>query len=745
MSRQHEAAPRRGSATAEPASRSRESRAGSSAEVTARASGGVQRPLSPAEALSRARLLGHDATSLRPAALPLPVRDSPFPIPLSTPAAGDPPPWASPRAPAAALTPSSLAGQHRLLQRVVVAQITVGERMIDEESDDSDEESELVIRQVSISGRPKSPFTSTMGDHTTAFAVHRLSLVQQLEGKTFEEGFDVLRRAINATHQLPGWDLVDDLPERHGEQLDKAEDHLWDLLYDEEEEALDPSPLELQEAIAAYLEYRELIPLSTINVRAKSPVHAGKGKGESGPAEVLVAHQAGTHKSVQERLDAVTGLFDASSVALAVVEQDDRMLGKMLPGLNASLEIIPRLNLLVVQHLRSIQQSFPLTFGSGLSLAAAKKELRAQVTVELEEWMIATATDLQERIGHRRVEIESEKNWMVSSTRKEKKERRARIKKLREGIEAKQAKLSDLQSTFEDLFGRPLSLKPAKKVTEVPGTHGNKRRKLEKAEGVELAPVPEDTEDTEEELDKKSPLASQIRLDGDDLITELIFAGRSPSPFPGTMGAHSTSWVVHLDHLRVEVEGQTVDEAFDTLHDDLVPEARKLAKRRTKSGDFPADGFQTGLLTAAGKELVRLEGLFEDASEEVRPFVLQQYITAYLTYVNFVPGATLEKADTGGKAEGINRGILRSFEDDGRQYRSVLKLAIDGLLDVQGASDDQAGELRKTHRKLIRVAYPDSYDAVFRGKHARQEIRQRLLSGKAKKTKTGKKRGRSWT
>src|SRR5512145_2532667 len=63
------------------------------------------------------------------------------------------------------------------------------------------------IRQVLIIGRPEKTYGNSMGDHTTAFAVHVQGLQAALEGATYAEAVRVLDDRVAAIEQLPGMQL----------------------------------------------------------------------------------------------------------------------------------------------------------------------------------------------------------------------------------------------------------------------------------------------------------------------------------------------------------------------------------------------------------------------------------------------------------------------------------------------------------------------------------------------------------
>lgn len=225
-------------------------------------------------------------------------------------------------------------------------------------------------------------------------------------------------------------------------------------------------------------------------------------------------------------------------------------------------------------------------------------------------------------------------------------------------------------------------------------------------------------ENAAREESRKKSLASQIELDDGGIIIGFESAGRSPSPFPGTMGAHTTAWIVHLDVIRRAILGKTVEVAIDNL--------RKLAKKaKETSRDMTKAGFEVyeQRLTESFGQLIYGLGSAQNALPEVQPILLQQAINSLLTYVNYIPGATIEAAETGGKGEGTIRNRLRRHKRGEPLTGKELRGDLLGLLDLREVTNHgQRLALLKNHLELVSDAYPECWEDSRLGKDRPEDV-----------------------
>ncbi|GAB3794901.1 hypothetical protein GCM10028819_10010 [Spirosoma humi] len=149
-------------------------------------------------------------------------------------------------------------------------------------------------------------------------------------------------------------------------------------------------------------------------------------------------------------------------------------------------------------------------------------------------------------------------------------------------------------------------------------------------------------------------------------ISEVVIGGRTPSPFGSTMGAHSTAWVAHVDSIRRHLVGTDLQNAVKSfvelmeseLNSPLLELKKYIGKDHQQKLDEASDA-----LKAAGRTLINANNatLTEDTYNAVLQH-LRSTINIYLTYVNFLPMATVSGGDPSGHGEGVARGELTMFE-----------------------------------------------------------------------------------
>ncbi|WP_394370397.1 eCIS core domain-containing protein [Hymenobacter pini] len=241
-----------------------------------------------------------------------------------------------------------------------------------------------IIAQVVVRGRPISVYANSMGDHTTAFIVHVEGLNVNMTGLTVPQAVQYMVGLAAHLRELPGYQIMQ-LNGPNGRVIalyTAAETTLQHCLQGAENTQNPHVQMHyLQEAIDAYLDARELIPFSTINIGEKSKGKAGRGHGESGPAGVLSsAEQALKNKQGAERIEhknvvaAVYGLFDFQSAGMAAAEVNETRLLLMTQGItfqaqqNNDSSPVPvtnplqRLQLIWRQHCLTIARLYPLTY-----------------------------------------------------------------------------------------------------------------------------------------------------------------------------------------------------------------------------------------------------------------------------------------------------------------------------------------------------------------------------------------------
>lgn len=210
-------------------------------------------------------------------------------------------------------------------------------------------------------------------------------------------------------------------------------------------------------------------------------------------------------------------------------------------------------------------------------------------------------------------------------------------------------------------------------------------------------------------------MAIQVQLDRTTgLVSGLTSAGRPPSPFKDTMGAHTTAWVVHLDRIRARISGKTVPAAVTEMNR-LLKEVKAMIKKLITDKKSPQWG------NNARHQFDFLEGnmlRYEDCKPKSFDLAdLQMMISSILTVYNLIPGVSKKKSDTSGKGEGTYRQTLMHYEHYGHGTQSQLVAAMAGLYDGGHNSP-----MYDYHYKFMEQAYPKAYRYAITGKSTVKRI-----------------------
>jgi hypothetical protein len=182
-------------------------------------------------------------------------------------------------------------------------------------------------------------------------------------------------------------------------------------------------------------------------------------------------------------------------------------------------------------------------------------------------------------------------------------------------------------------------------------------------------------------------------LDGQVRIEGMLSSGRPPSPFSGSMGAHSTAWIVHLDRVRTRLMGSTLAQGVRTMQT-MIAETTSLAEtlNRHTLGDNASK-----LIEGARSRLDRANA---QTPERATIDALQEMIGAMLSYLNLLPTISQDYIKTTGNAEGVWRRVLLDYEYANIGSAKAVQEAIKELF------DSKQGSLRERHRTFIQQAYP---------------------------------------
>ncbi|MDD4652476.1 MAG: DUF4157 domain-containing protein [Methanothrix sp.] len=615
------------------------------------------------------------------------------------------------------------------------------------------------IGSLLIVGRPDKVFINSMGDHTTAFATHVAAIRLRMENKSLWEALKGLKELYEAATKLEGYSMKGNLPSSdvmifgnakpHGNRLKSAEDDLIGLfksLPKSQEEAgvVDQTELalKLQESVNAYLEFRELIPLSAINVMYLAPGVAGKGKGEAENASILAQYERGTTFDKETLRKAILGVFDVNAAAMVVAATDPHTLAAIAPGLNPTLPLYKRVELLASQHLTSISAGFP----------RSSKEANVSIK-ELSDYII------------KRAKAELENNRRILALRYAR--RLQKYQEIKNGIESKILKTKYDRDMGDRLDIEVKSYKEQIEMInkalgsdiEIPAKIINDPSEREEEERLikEQGEAQDREEESVEQEQQKQPIAIQILLKKSTegtaslVIGNIEIAGRPPSPISGSMGAHTTAWVLHTDRIKKALVGERLESALNIINKILVPEAFALQEELASANPPVAIGQLEKMIYA--KEAVikwSKKEINEYNSASDLAFSLQQYLDELLIYINYIPGVTREAVNTAGRGEGKHRRVLIEYENlaeieqkrielkakkktprkpiknlsfDMKSEKTVklmykptkekceeLEKAVDGLLDLKGLENKNI--YTKSHWKMIKYIYPYTWNAL---------------------------------
>lgn len=561
----------------------------------------------------------------------------------------------------------------------------------------------ITIGELTVRGRPESPFKGTMGDHTTAFVVQAESVRNAVVGRKPEEAAQGILELVDRAERLPGAALVANLEAEHAAKLRSARETVRELA-DRVAGLAAGDPLlmtTLQSLVAAYLHFRELIPLSTLNITSVSAGLAGRGKGESGARRGMVGHERADPETLKA---AIKGLLDFEGLAVLATQFTEEAFAEIAPGVDPANPIHP----ILAQHLSSISAAYPgavmRAWGAG-GVKAAFADLRAA----LDPYVV--------RQKQHNVEVYS-----------------ARLL----GAYDRQQKLKDERAVshpgaHEDLHDQYLAIKPEvehlrKAVAAnggVPPPRPDPRRKRARAQtsfyGSEADRAkaatgkrkrePEDSTPkapkwTDREVDEGpgQPVATQVELDAHGVITDLRSEGRPPSALPGgKMGAHTTAWLVHKDVIRTALLGRSVPDA--------IAELPALGARTEAIGVRFREFGRTGESSIA-LAMRLLAGRAGRTPAAHLPLLLQDGVNEILAYINKLPGVALNVVNTKGNREGEHRRTLLRRERGEPVGPADLRLSLLGLLDVRSVSDaSKRLVFLRNHLVQVRRAYPLSYAA----------------------------------
>jgi hypothetical protein len=607
-------------------------------------------------------------------------------------------------------------------------------------------EASVRIHRLCIAGRPPRSYPASMGDHTTPFAAHLVALCRMTEGGTLQEAVLALKLLFERAMALPGarfYEWTNSNQQRWrdlGRKLDRALTQL----------SIFPSCSGFQQAVGLYLQYRELIPLSTVNTAPRAPATAGKGKGEGRFSRNVAGEASGTK--------AGEGHLDFGAITSLLAEQVSEIRRRMAPyqrndGQNDY-------ETLVVDFLRQHAESI-VADGDDFEERVNQKvlELRASFDFKMKQaWLdemnwhgekleaVIRARPLQfVQIGSIRDSRNALKFlWSTRSSLIRHAVSVQRLRALLEGPEIEEGDWRDSCTPSQKAYINDLEkrIEACWEVLETKGAKDleNLRREYPHAAVVEPASQEElptahilEAPEIPEDEDLFGGLAVQLfprpitcdpfvvqLVERNGIIRQVIFGSRPRSPHSNTMGAHQIAWIAICDWVSLQVVNRDVTpDSISAIARSLLalpgnfvkifragnPPAGDIAKsvaqgivsRMAGAPGFPIAG--TGslpelLLDAVGFILRAL-----DTTPPTSLPQLQEFIWCVLSLTNIIPGVTLATGGTNpGRNEGQPRGILLDADSSEAARKSAINRMLDLGEDFTGISD--------AAKAFVRSAYP---------------------------------------
>lgn len=589
-----------------------------------------------------------------------------------------------------------------------------------------------LISQVAIVGRPEKAFSNSMGDHTTAFSVHQKGLQVALKNRTVKEAADHISKLFSDLKYLPGMqkEVIDRIPSKgdnisKGDNMKKVENEMathYDGLVKAYNDGSPLATLHLQRLIAGYLEYREQVPFSVMNIASVSFALAGKGKGEAKHSSLLESHESGNKKVESVAIQqAILNLLDTDGLAILCAESESDSREAVLPGIAKDAKPMDIMKLVIKQHLMSIQMAFPKCYkDAGIGNLDEVIQNIAKIIaptlrsrIEQQVGFLQRQRDKYQRFNSDyefNIEYNKSKKYSENKFKRDGKHTQTHLdnEKERQDLVETGNHYGDCLKYITDLQQEDW-IKNAKNTDKTWESDEQNTKNLGdeaiQNEGDKLNDREEDIL-FEEEINQT--IATELVLNNEGRVIDFLSGGRTKSPFGSQyMGAHTTAWVVHLDEIRRTIYGLMPDDAILALHD-LADEHWKHCLTMEDLVWIEVEHKQ--LLYKSKDDLTEF---YEQ--EEVDDFeqitFLQSYINALLTFINFIPGATINKANTNGHGEGASRRYLLDFEA-GKEtsLKSATKHAFNLLdiddLDEDVYSPDAIKEISDHHMKTIKTTYP---------------------------------------
>gem|GEM_PF-3154026 len=610
----------------------------------------------------------------------------------------------------------------------LVVQRVLSQFRLNEERKTESNANNITISDVLIAGRTPSPFSGTMGAHSTAWVAHIDAVRRQMIGYHLDEACGFMKDFSRQQLASPLLRLAQYLEQDHVEKLKSAGEALQAAVSQiepfQDESNINNSQVViagLQKLLSMLLTFVNYLPMATVAggnpggngegvARTLLNLHEtagsakdyidgakediGSEKMEESPSEDKLREYNDTLESYEGLLqdlkkeDSTVDLNKQGPLKKKVQEQLRKMFAAETPGVFAQTrvkqqdpQLICEIWALGLQHyLETVKSAYPYSY----TLAGWNEEeqLGQELTLLLDRQAEATEVDGE-------FKLQSDKKVAKY------------ILELLRG-QSKFAKLGqEHEAPLDDVLGKKAEMSAA---------------------GIGISDFVSES---------KGTFMSSIFLDEDGKVGDVFIHGRTPPPFPGSegMGAHSTAWTAHVDAVRTTLIGKTLREGGDAL--------RKLANQALFAPAYTGlkdqvGGKQTYMLEQAAAILRgMLEQQIDYDNGHAAIGYLEQLVYAHLDFVNLTPLSTVSGGSVpGGRNEGRHRQLLLSFEQNEPKVTSSLKSdlreAMYGLFDPNAIDkfapdEDREGgldEKLETKKWLyslnslmhtLKTAYPKAY------------------------------------
>ncbi len=587
-----------------------------------------------------------------------------------------------------------------------------------------------VIGSIAIVGRPESAHAGTMGDHTTAFVALQKGLEMRLAGLNLDQASTLMAELSGELTKLPGYGLVGELPERQAAQLDTAWAKLneatayfrtWRRQARRDDNAMDSSS---EEDDAPSADAPDHLAMAESDAEVEASEVNVADQGEPLRPEESDPDSADMHPSAPE--DGNHDDADAEGLEPAEEERgrpDAAAVGWMQHFVECYLQVRELIPLTTVN-----------TKAVGAALAGKGKGEDATVLVRAQAE--AEARDREpaaEPVDHdgdqggeppdyapllRTVaSLFDPRAVAVVATTTTQEDLNVRAPGVRAEIEPEdriELMINQHLATLRQIYPAPMDqLRDAGQIRELcdalrASVHAKIEENRAAAGGDRLG-----QRAGGKRLERLRYLTVNLWIEG-GVVKDIKFDGRPKSPFSGTMGAHTSAFIVYKDLIYSSIIDQAPAAACAAMLG-LAAMARSHLAHWVES--LPADSKQLGLVNESLTRLADCEaglGAFGDLSTWDQVLELQECAAAVLDVFNATPGATLDVADVNGKREGAHRRVLLAPDSlPAARCRAILGLIdlagltghhattkqnVEDDMDVQGSREDYWGLNAAAHR-----------------------------------------------